>query len=67
MATSNANTNVPPTEDAECNEKESKVTFPAPENFEITPRKKFTTLLSMIGQFWPSTVLNTWAEEDNSQ
>eukprot|EP00957_Ditylum_brightwellii_P046738 3547132-Ditylum_brightwellii.AAC.1 len=84
MATSNANTNVPPAEDAECHEKENKyekipvtptmdngsqekeisqlrynyrwrVTFPAPENFEITPRKKFVTLLSIIGQFWPST------------
>eukprot|EP00957_Ditylum_brightwellii_P126242 9624305-Ditylum_brightwellii.AAC.1 len=44
-----------------------RVTFPAPENSEIIPRKKFATLLLMIGQFWPSTVLNTWAEENNPQ
>eukprot|EP00957_Ditylum_brightwellii_P104353 7948017-Ditylum_brightwellii.AAC.2 len=41
-----------------------KLTFPAPENKDILPRKKFATLLSMIGQFWPLTVLNTWADAD---
>eukprot|EP00957_Ditylum_brightwellii_P138340 10544538-Ditylum_brightwellii.AAC.1 len=30
-------------------------------------KKKFAMLLSMIGQFWPSTVLNTWAEDNKSQ
>eukprot|EP00957_Ditylum_brightwellii_P205629 15344685-Ditylum_brightwellii.AAC.1 len=44
-----------------------RITFPVPDNAKITPRKKFATLLSMIGQFWPSTGLNTWLEEDESQ
>eukprot|EP00957_Ditylum_brightwellii_P148707 11321918-Ditylum_brightwellii.AAC.1 len=44
-----------------------RLTFLAPENEDISPRKKFTTLLSMIGQSWPSTVLNTWLDEDLSQ
>eukprot|EP00957_Ditylum_brightwellii_P082677 6286787-Ditylum_brightwellii.AAC.1 len=42
-------------------------TFPVPENKEILPRKKFATLLSMIVQFWPLSVLNTWSDEDSSQ
>eukprot|EP00957_Ditylum_brightwellii_P050162 3802941-Ditylum_brightwellii.AAC.1 len=41
-----------------------RITFPAPDNTKITPRKKFATLLSMIRQFWPSTVLNTWMEDN---
>eukprot|EP00957_Ditylum_brightwellii_P002797 215117-Ditylum_brightwellii.AAC.1 len=41
-----------------------RLTFPVPKNEDILPRRKFTTLLSMIGQFWPSTVLNTWSAED---
>eukprot|EP00957_Ditylum_brightwellii_P122358 9331495-Ditylum_brightwellii.AAC.1 len=44
-----------------------RITFPVPDNTEITPRKKFATLLSMIGHFWPSTVLNTWAEDNQLQ
>eukprot|EP00957_Ditylum_brightwellii_P045218 3427574-Ditylum_brightwellii.AAC.1 len=41
-----------------------RLTFPVPENKDISPRKKFATLLSMIGQFLPLTVLNTWADAD---
>eukprot|EP00957_Ditylum_brightwellii_P162996 12411444-Ditylum_brightwellii.AAC.1 len=44
-----------------------RITFPAPDDSKVTPRKKFATLLSMIGQFWPSMVLNTWEEKDTSQ
>eukprot|EP00957_Ditylum_brightwellii_P165506 12600347-Ditylum_brightwellii.AAC.1 len=44
-----------------------RITFPALDDSEITPRKKFAMLLSMISQFWPSTVLNTWSEEDKLQ
>eukprot|EP00957_Ditylum_brightwellii_P107270 8185375-Ditylum_brightwellii.AAC.1 len=44
-----------------------RITFPAPESSKITPRNKFVILLSMIGQFWPATVLNAWKEEDNLQ
>eukprot|EP00957_Ditylum_brightwellii_P131017 9993745-Ditylum_brightwellii.AAC.1 len=36
-----------------------RITFPVLDDSKITPRKKFATLLSMIGQFWPSTILNT--------
>eukprot|EP00957_Ditylum_brightwellii_P211727 15366516-Ditylum_brightwellii.AAC.1 len=43
-----------------------RISFPAPDDAKITPGKKFTTLLSMIGQFWPSMVLNTWSEKDDS-
>eukprot|EP00957_Ditylum_brightwellii_P157344 11975824-Ditylum_brightwellii.AAC.1 len=44
-----------------------RLTFPAPKNEDISLRKKIATLLSMIGQFWPSTVLNTWSAEDSLQ
>eukprot|EP00957_Ditylum_brightwellii_P158431 12058593-Ditylum_brightwellii.AAC.1 len=44
-----------------------RLTFPAPENEDITPRKKFAMLLSMMGQFWPLTVLNTWSVNYSSQ
>eukprot|EP00957_Ditylum_brightwellii_P080534 6126167-Ditylum_brightwellii.AAC.1 len=44
-----------------------QITFPTPDDSKITPRKKFAALLSMIGQFWPSTALNTWEEKDTSQ
>eukprot|EP00957_Ditylum_brightwellii_P149455 11381373-Ditylum_brightwellii.AAC.1 len=44
-----------------------RITFPAPKNLKIMPRNKFATLLSMIGQFWPATVLNAWKEEDDLQ
>eukprot|EP00957_Ditylum_brightwellii_P035641 2702277-Ditylum_brightwellii.AAC.1 len=44
-----------------------QITFPAPEDEDVIPRKKFATFLSMIGQFWPSTVLNAWANKDTSQ
>eukprot|EP00957_Ditylum_brightwellii_P027261 2061407-Ditylum_brightwellii.AAC.1 len=32
-----------------------QITFLALDDSKITPRKKFATFLSMIGQFWPST------------
>eukprot|EP00957_Ditylum_brightwellii_P205284 15343182-Ditylum_brightwellii.AAC.2 len=96
MATSNANTSVPPSEDAKLfatgktydkalvtptmdNGPQEKpisqmrynyrwrITFPAQDDTEITPRTKFTMILSMIRQFWPSTVLNTWLDEDSLQ
>eukprot|EP00957_Ditylum_brightwellii_P201675 15326696-Ditylum_brightwellii.AAC.5 len=41
--------------------------FPVRENKDILPRRKFATLLSMIGQFWSSTVLNIWSKSDMSQ
>eukprot|EP00957_Ditylum_brightwellii_P054883 4160117-Ditylum_brightwellii.AAC.1 len=44
-----------------------RLTFPAPDNEDITPRKKFATLLSMMGQFWPLAVLNTWLVTNSLQ
>eukprot|EP00957_Ditylum_brightwellii_P138785 10578978-Ditylum_brightwellii.AAC.2 len=43
------------------------LSFPVPANKDILPRKKFATLSSMIGQFWPSTILNTWFDSDSLQ
>eukprot|EP00957_Ditylum_brightwellii_P110049 8394293-Ditylum_brightwellii.AAC.1 len=44
-----------------------RLTFPTPENKDITPRKKFAMLLLMMGQFWPSTLLNMWSVTDSLQ
>eukprot|EP00957_Ditylum_brightwellii_P101394 7727209-Ditylum_brightwellii.AAC.1 len=44
-----------------------RITFPVPENKDVTPRTKLAALLSMLGQYWPTTVLNSQSEDDSAQ